>query len=264
MKRLLALHALFLMAACSDTAAPAPDADDVLTEDIAFSSAAAVTGDVVGGVDGDAATLGQPGRLGGPPRAFDRANCPYVPETGWHECTMQSPGGMSITHAYAFLTDDGTPQERFDPVTTESIRSRMSRSGTMITPRLELTIDHERSTTVSGLAGAETRHILNGTGTRDDLRRSREDGVRRSGTLTSRDTITDVVRLLPAAEHPWPASGTIVHNIAATQTVEGDRTVTRSRSRRVVVTFNGTSLVPMTVGDRQFTLDLATGRVVRR
>jgi hypothetical protein len=37
----------------------------------------------------------------------------------------------------------------------------------------------------------------------------------------------------------------------------------RSGTRTVTVTFNGTQYVPMTVNDRAFTLDLATGRPLR-
>lgn len=267
MKRLLSLAAvatLSLAGACRDSSAPDPDADALLTDDIAWSSGAAVSGDVVALGGGSATIFGAPTRLGGPPLAFDRRDCPYVAATGWHECQVTNPRGMTVSHAYAFFTADGAAQETFDATTTESIASRMGIEGTLTTTRFTAVIDQERETTVSGLAGTETRHVFNGTGTRNETSRSLGTDQQRQQTLVSSDTITDVVRLLPASANPWPASGSIVHNIAVTQTVEGGRQASRSASRRVVVTFNGTQFVPMQVGDRQFTLDLATGRVAGR
>lgn len=267
MKRLAplsALAALVIMAGCRDTAAPAPDSEAMLAEDIALSSAASVSGDIVGMPGGEVALIGLPGRIGGPPGAFDRPGCEYSAETGWHECAPAWPGQMGVRYAFAFFTADGTPQEAYDALTTASVSSRMSREGTWTMPRMVTTIQHQRETTLSGLEGTETRHVWNGTGSRDESSESAGDAPRRAHTLVSRDTITNVVRLLPAAQHRWPASGTIVHNVAMTQTVEDGRTVTRSHSRRVVVTFNGTSRVPMQVGERTFILDLETGRVARQ
>lgn len=267
MKRFLSLAALATLAfagACRDSSAPEADAEALLTDDIALSSGAAVSSDVVALFGGPATLLGAPMRSGGPPFAFDRPDCPFVAATGWHECAGTSPRGMAIAHAYAFFTAEGTAQETFDATTTESIASRMSIEGTLTTPRFTAVIDHERETTVSGLSGAETRHIFNGTGTRHESNRSLGTDRRRESTLVSSDTVTNVVRLLPAATNPWPASGSIVHNIAVTQTMEDGRQMSRSFSRRVVVTFNGTQFVPMQVGDRELTLDLATGRVAGR
>ena len=266
MKRLLSFAALataLTITACRDSAAPEPNQQAILTEDIAFSSGAAVTGEVAELVGGPSTLIAPPLRLGGPPRAFDRPDCPWVPATGWHECNGTSPRGLTVSHAYAFFTAAGTAQETFDAVTTESIGSRISVSGVLTTDRFSATIDHDRETTVSGLAGTETRHVFNGTGTRNESTQSIGTDRQRASTLVSNDTVSNVVRLLPASANPWPASGSITHNIAITQTVEDGRSVSRTASRRVVVTFNGTQFVPMTVGDRTFTLDLATGRVAR-
>lgn len=267
MKRLLSLAALgtaLVITACQDSAGPEEGSEAVLTEDIAFSSGAAVTGDVAELVGGSATLIGPPLRAGGPPRAFDRPDCPYVAETGWHECAGASPRGLTFSHAYRFLTAAGAPQQTYDALTTESISSRISLEGVLTTDRFSATIDHGRETTVSGLAGTETRHVFNGTGTRNESTQSVGTERRRASTLASNDTVSNVVRLLPASANRWPASGSITHNIAVTQTMEDGRTISRSTSRRVVVTFNGTQFVPMRVGDREFTLDLATGRVAGR
>ena len=260
----LALAAVLATAACSDSAGPDADRDALLSEDVAFSSGASISGDVAEQVGGSAAIIGGPVRTGGAPRAFDRADCPYVAATGWHECTGTNPRGLSVSHAYAFFTAAGAPQETFDALSTGSIKSRLSIEGTLTTDRFTATIDNERETTVSGLAGTETQHVWNGTGTRNESNQSLGTDRQRASTLASNDTTLNVVRLLPASANPWPASGSIIHNITVTQTLVDGREASRTSSRRVVVTFNGTQFVPMLVGDRQFTLDLATGRVAGR
>ena len=258
------LFAALALTACSDAAAPPSEPDVLLTNDVALSSGVAVSRDVGGLVGMGFGMLGMPGRLGGPPGAFDRGDCPYSEETGWYECTITLPGGAVMSWSYSFLAADGAPQRSFDDATTGSVRSRSTFARTLTTDRGTLTMRHERAATVSGLLGAETEHVWNATGTRNDRMESLGDGPARSHSIASSDTATNVVWRLPVTEHRWPASGTIVHNVAVTDVRQGDRVDTRSHARRVVVTFNGTQFVPMVVGDREFTLDLATGRVDRQ
>ena len=78
--------------------------------------------------------------------------------------------------------------------------------------------------------------------------------------MTSATTVSDVVLPFPYAPGAWPLSGTIVRQVSFSRDGRGRG---RSGSRTVTVTFNGTQFVPMTVNERSFTLDLATGRPVR-
>ena len=265
MKRLLTLAILATAlgtASCRDATDPVQDQDAVLAEDLAYSSGAAIAGDIAEMAGGQATLIGPPLRLGGPPRAFDRQDCPYNAETGWHECAGTTPRGLALSLAYGFFTAAGESQERFDALATESIRSRARLAGTVTSTRFTATVDQARETTVSGLAGTESRHVFNGTGTRNEATQSLGTDARRASTLVSHDTVTNVVRLLPASENPWPASGSVVHAVTMTRSIEDGREVSRTVHRRVLITFNGTQFVPMVVGDREFTLDLAAGRPV--
>src|SRR5687768_7031180 len=134
-----ALAAALATAACSDSAGPEADRDILLSEDVAFSSGAAISGDVAEQVGGSATLIAGPVRPGGAPRAFDRPDCPYSATTGWHECAATTPRGLSVSHAYAFFTAAGESQENFDATTTESIESRMSIEGTLTTERFTAT-----------------------------------------------------------------------------------------------------------------------------
>ena len=82
-------------------------------------------------------------------------------------------------------------------------------------------------------------------------------------SLQSGDTVTNVVVHAPRARDNWPLSGTAVH--AAKATVEATGKPTKTYTRREVVTFNGTRLVPVVITrnglTRECTRDLMTGRV---
>lgn len=70
--------------------------------------------------------------------------------------------------------------------------------------------------------------------------------------------IVDVVVPYPQAEDGWPLSGTITRIMTITKTRGSEEPVTVTRV--VSIEFNGTNLVPLTVGDETFTLDLSTPR----
>jgi hypothetical protein len=91
--------------------------------------------------------------------------------------------------------------------------------------------------------------------------RHTDGGAARSYTSSSATTITAVVLPVPRAEDAWPLSGTITNALSIAR--DGARG-SRASSRTATVTFNGTQFVPLQIGDRTFTLDLATGRPARR
>ena len=77
-------------------------------------------------------------------------------------------------------------------------------------------------------------------------------------------TFASVVVKLPRSQNPWPLSGTITRQISGTgSVVAGTTTRSFSVTKTVTITFNGTRLVPMMVGNVAFTLDLYTGKAVK-
>ena len=98
---------------------------------------------------------------------------------------------------------------------------------------------------------------MNGTGssTVSRSRHSDENGDR-SWDMTGSSVISDVVHGVPHEENPYPLSGTITRDMTAVivNGPNGDET----RTRHVVITFNGTQLVTMTVDDESFEVDLST------
>ena len=108
----------------------------------------------------------------------------------------------------------------------------------------------------TGLAGQETTRTWNGTGTGTATRERHNDNGSREYQVTGELTITNVVVPVPRGQDGWPISGTITRH--ATITVVGGPNDGTTRERTVIITFNGTRLVPIQVNENHFTFDLET------
>jgi hypothetical protein len=68
--------------------------------------------------------------------------------------------------------------------------------------------------------------------------------------------IDNVVHPVPRTDDAWPLSGTITRDVTINIVNGPDGDVTKSRT--VVITFNGTNLATMTVDGESFEVDLST------
>ncbi len=223
---------LIALAACSDTAGLESSFEESLTLDVAMIAADATIDEF-----GDLGSLFGGG--GGPP-----------------------PGGES-TRTATFFDAAGDPQEVHDPLTTASIHLVIESSHEFSRDSWSATGTRSRDLWITGLLGEETTRTVNGTG-RGDVSRSKHtdaDGTR-TYDMSSTSVIEDVVHPVPRTDDAWPLSGTITRDVTITVVGGPDGDVTRSRT--VVITFNGTNLVTMTVygestvDGESFELDLST------
>ena len=90
----------------------------------------------------------------------------------------------------------------------------------------------------------------------------REGGAERSYNLECTLTVENVVVPVPHGEDVWPLSGTITRQ--CTVTFVGGRRAGQTVTRTIVVNFNGTQNVILTVGDKVFDLDLKLRRRAAR
>lgn len=217
------------VAACGDSIAP--DAlDQLINEDAAMVAADAVLEDLVQmGIVVGAASID-----GG--------------------MSMQAPHTMS--RVVTFYDENGGEQDAYDPDLTASMHIVVEVSGAVEREGWSATIERVRDLTVSGLLGQEETRTWNGTGS-GTISHSHHDDANgdRTYEMESSSVIADVVRAVHRFENPWPLSGTITRTISVTITngPNGDET----RSRTVVIEFNGTQYATMTVGDETFEVDLA-------
>ena len=252
-----------VLAACSDPQAPAPAVTDTeATVDLAISAGQMIAMDLglLLGSEFDATGL-PAGAVLANVRPGGDGRCARG-DDGRHRCPGVTAEGMTHTRSFAFYDASHTLQESFDRLTTASIEFQMTMQGTVTREDFTATINRQRNATLSGLAGEETERTWNAIGS--GSHNSVHTGPRgtRTHVMSVNDTTTNVVFALPRAENPWPKSGTIVNSMDATITVTGERAGTRTIKRRALVTFNGTAIVPLVVGERACTLNLETRRVV--
>jgi hypothetical protein len=247
-----------LAGGCSESTAPVPDQNDQLTADVAVVAADAVYEDVGmlylhQGVLGVAA--GDLGRMAG-----WREACPFEATSQRFVCPEQTRGPLTLNRSYAFADAAGVAQGAYDPASTASANVRSTVAGALARDLWTATIDRRRDFTVSGLAGQETQHIVNGVGSSTITRSQHGDGAARTYAMSDIATFTDVVVPFPRTRGAWPISGTIRRVVTIAR--QGDAG-SQTRERIATVTFNGTRFAQLVVGERTFVLDLATGRIVR-
>lgn len=190
--------------------------------------------------------------------------CTYSASTGRFACPDVVKNGLTLSRSAAFFDVNGVAMSRYNDTTTASANFQVTVSGVRIHSEGADTISRQRNMTVTGLFGRETSRTWNGTGVRSDAG-YRQDSTK-TRTYRTQDTVTfaSIVVNLPRSQNPWPMSGTVTRRISGNATVtSATATRTFSVSKTVTITFNGTRLVPMTVGTMSFTLDLYTGKVVK-
>lgn len=284
--RLAAVAAAASLAACEQTAAPNA-LDREITLSVAQASGQTVAGDVAvsSGLAREAMGIGSLLVADGATAAFDQmgpgGSGPRVPN-GCVRLPIPIPtfncgpirrgpslpfGSREFERVVRYFDADGVAQEGYDPVTTARIEYTITESGSFSRTRGRMTMSdtssRSRTAILTGIAGdPDTQHIWNGESSGQHVTsRTNPAGTFRT-EMTSSGSATDVIFDLPRAEHPWPKSGTVEYTmtVVRTKTVDGEEEA-RTRTRTVVVTFNGTNLVEMTVNGEAFELDLATGEV---
>ncbi len=220
---------LFALAACSDTVGP-DSFEDSLTLDVAMIAADAAIDEL-----GDLGLLFGAGAFLAPSEASTR----------------------SRTHTATFFDADGNEQDARDPITTASIHLVIESEHEFTRDSWSATGTRSRDLWITGLAGVETSRIVNGTGSSIVTRSQHTDeSGARTHDMSSTSVIENVVHPAPRTDDAWPLSGTITRDVTINVTNGPNGDVTRSRT--VVITFDGTKLATMTIDGESFEIDLST------
>ncbi|MEP6590864.1 MAG: hypothetical protein ABJC19_06760 [Gemmatimonadota bacterium] len=271
--RVLAAGLLCFAAACSSSPSGSSSLDAVASLDAATLAAdgTAEDVDVMTGMDGGVGYLttspllsyGAGASLLNPPTGRPGfTGCSFA--GGSFRCPAENRAGLTVTRVVTLFDALGGVQTTYDEQTTASIHIVASVAGDVTHGPWTATVSRARDFTITGLAGTETSRTVNGSGT-EDLSRSRltDGGEARSYTVQGSFTVTNVVYPVRApGVDPWPTSGVITRTMVMTRT-SGTNTG-ETRTRTVVITFNGTATPGATVDGVPFTLDLAARHAARR
>ena len=247
---ILGLTAGVVALACEDSTSP--------SSDLAFLLAASEAAD---GFQMDVQEMRGPGVPG---LVFPRLRFPSVdgsvpdcPENGHgFRCPPTNDDGLSIARSVTFFDAAGAVQDSYDDLTTATVEFELDMSGELRGRRGIGNMERSRTLTASGLEGEETTVTWNGSGS-SLTARGHEDPEGRSFSMdvASETEIRDVVVPSPQTDDGWPLSGTITRRMEGTATRAGEVEPIDVTS---LVTFNGTSMVEVEIGDETFEIDLAT------
>lgn len=173
--------------------------------------------------------------------------CTYSPATGRVVCVEVVENGLTYNRSLAFLDAAGNPQPRRDS-NTVSINRRQSVNGTTVRDSATVTIDRLSDFTVTGVQASSKQETRNGTESGTTTIVATLSSGKSTSLITFGDTVQNVVVLKPDSlvKQYWPSSGTIVRSLNGTRTLDGSAEH-KAISRREVITFNGTAVIPVTI-----------------
>jgi hypothetical protein len=165
----------------------------------------------------------------------------------------------TVVKSYQFLDASGNVMDQFVKGTTDAIHFLTKTDGVESRENNRSAMHSLRDATLSGFLGPN--RIWNGIGSSADTTVHTEELSTRTYTGLSVDTVKAVTFLDQRALHPYPLSGVFVRVVDYTMVSTGKQLETTTVHRRAVVTFNGTADVPISLGDYDCVLHLATHKV---
>jgi hypothetical protein len=187
------------------------------------------------------------GRGRGPFGRFDLpASCTFDATSGRVTCPEKTGRGDTVNVSFAFKDKDGTAQAKFDTSTTNSVNVQTTVAGSRMRKDSSVTtLSHSSDRTVTGLAAGSTERTVNGSAKAHESSTGKRDSVTFTVVRDAGDTTTNVVIPIVDGKPTIPSSGSVIRAMSVTITPQGGATTTKTR--REVVTFDGSNVVKVVV-----------------
>lgn len=238
-KALVATVAIAALAACGSDSPTATSPQLDLNSAISQMSAGSPSS-----YAGASAMLGAPL---GTSAALVPSSCAYSASLQGFSCPARTVNGLTITGTFFLYDGSGVSLTAVDPTKAASLRTVTDVQGTTTMGNMfagTMTMNQHADMTMSGLLTA-TR-TLNGTSTAHMDSRMVMSAADTLHSIMDMSTLTrDLVLPAPGATNHYPKSGSITVNMTESG-ILGDAT---SFTSTMVMTFNGTSVVTITMTD---------------
>ncbi len=246
----------FAMAACAKDSATAP-------RSLSLQLSAGDTASLMIGEAGDA-TAADVSLISTASAQVPGTGCTLNAVTGRFDCPPYvNEHGLTVTRSLAFFDANGVQMNHFDS-TTASMNVQATDVGVATRDNGADTVSRTRNLTATGLLGHNTTRTWNGTASGTGGGYGSDSVASRTFDVSNNTTFSGIVVQLPRSANPYPISGSVNRVVTGSGVItRGDSTRTVAISRDVIITFNGTEFVPMTVGSVSYTLDLATGKATK-
>jgi hypothetical protein len=173
------------------------------------------------------------------------AACTYSAATGRVTCPAETHDGITTTRSMSFLTTAGQPQATRDSLTTNTINTLITATGTSTHGDVTRTVNHTSNRTVGGLAAGSTSRTVDGTSSGTES----ASGTMRDTAFTSvrvaGDTTTGITVPVTTGTPAYPTAGKVIRHMKVTIT-RGTAAATTS-DRREVITYNGTATATLQI-----------------
>ena len=205
--------------------------------------------------------------------------------TGRVVCAAETRNGLTINRSAQYKNTAGTVQQAFDSATTNSVNTQSSVTGTVTyTPdstnsnrgpggggrggrgpcwgdgrglgglllgdtativSATTSVNNASDRTVTGLATGSTQRTVNGTSKGQESTTGESSRGKFTATRVVGDTTTGVVIPVSTDGKSYPTAGTVIREMKATLTYDGQAATTVSR--REVVTYDGTATAKVVI-----------------
>jgi hypothetical protein len=162
--------------------------------------------------------------------------CSYDASAHGFVCPTFSASGLSVAQSYMLYDKAGNSQSQYDPASTDAVRIVTTMSGTESLVSTSATINSTQDVKLSGLQSG--MHLLSGT---TNIHVT-ETGLPAAGPTDITTVITIANVVMPSGNQRWPQSGTITIDLTTAST-----RLFGTSSLHMVLTFNGTGKVPVTI-----------------
>jgi len=164
-----------------------------------------------------------------------------------------------VVKSYQFLDAAGRPMEKFVKGVTEAIHFLVKSDASESGDNFGGVSHSQRDVVESGFLGAN--RIYNGFGASADTSYHKEELATRKYSGLAVDTLRAVTFVDERKEHPYPLSGIAIRVVDYTVVSSGTQLETTTVHKRLVVAFNGSADVPLSLGDYSCVLHLDTHKV---
>lgn len=239
--RVLGIAAVALLAACGADSGTGPTAKTPVDLGTAFSELS---------LPGMAAVASLTGGVATPTASGIPSGCSYVSASQSFACPAVTTGGLTVTSNYTLLDGSGHPMSQFDANSVSSLRVKNTIAGAISVSGDSFAVEGQQDQTLSGLQ--TSTHTLNGTATLNMSGTGSSATIPGPFSIRTTTTMSNVVLPAHGASRPYPSSGTVA--VDQTTNLLGSPALTS----RLVMTFNGTSKVGVTLTVDGRTLPICT------
>lgn len=177
------------------------------------------------------------------------STCTFSAATGDVTCGPTTRHGLTATTVFTIKDATGAAQSSIDTVTTNTVRTRSTVTGTVTRDRdgaVTATVNNSSDRTVTGLAAASTQRTVNGTSAgQESATGTNRDGQQFTAVRVSFDTTAGLVIPVSSTTATYPTAGKVVRRMKATTTIAGGTATVRERREEIV--YDGTATAKLTI-----------------